>query len=591
VGLVPEVPAGRHPLRIQLADRRGQVTVDVRPAAVIQDPVGTVNTALDNYLSAVPAAAPAGSSPEEWTRRRTVLDSLTRDTKAKMAAASPAEQLAAARWVTSLQAGSAASQSWSPALSLSPSAANFVWSEGCQSAAKNMVRYGIGYVAGATTLGLSLQPIPGILPQLRLIGGGIGATAVLASGLLFSGEWARAIQECYAQESIEAGTDEVTNQQSATQALLSTQAGSATLTFEPDKPVRIFVRGKFRAFNSTDAGSPTFAGTAAAIDELHAAVGKLPQWVRDMLPALPPRLKDKAPTPAVVRSVAPALVKVENVTPSSIRLTTRASGAALLVSASSTEEVETTFKFDVVSTENPSLRSSVSALLKAPSRAVAFADGKLLPDPVHFQDGVAQSFKVVAGDGSAISNFDYSQLGMAANANSHVAISGKMTLKTTGFDITLTSSDPKVQKTSFDVTYKGQKLQTVNAAISDVCARFAPTFPGTWIERTTQTNPNYGAKEELQYLAFGTNGTWKLTRYIQIDWKGVATEPELPYSGTWSCSNGAIVKRFDQSYMKTEVRYTINEANPNLLIPRAYWKGTNTPLTPLPGSTNEMRRQ
>lgn len=197
----------------------------------------------------------------------------------------------------------------------------------------------------------------------------------------------------------------------------------------------------------------------------------------------------------------------------------------------------------------------------APCRYQLRSSGKLVEGPVTFTSGEGQLFTIENGAGLGFDGVDYSKVTTGSNTNSTVTVA--LTAQQTGFDLNLSTTAAGPQSTQFDVLYRGRRVQTVNAVISDVCARFVPTFPGEWALKYTYNAD--GEWHQTDYATYASNGTWKQTKTVYNSSHGTQTSS---HTGRWSCSQGEIVWRHDY-WTNIEYRFTIDESSPNLLNGRS----------------------
>jgi hypothetical protein len=361
VGIAPEVAAGSRALLVQVPGRKAQTTVNVRAGESIADPVAAVNAELDAQVRNIPTAAPDGFTAAEWGRYRITLDSLVRDAKTKMAAASPAEQLAVARLMASARAQLAASHA-SAVFSLAGNtqAAGFP-DKRCLEAIGKFAR------AGAETILWLGVTFGGVVSSTFGVGLAIsaGGTVMLFASLPASIEASAGLSKgCFKQQAVSFTELSTTGLLGPPAMALGSAGGTADLTLVSGVEFPIYPTETVRPFSGADAQNPAFSKLAVLVESIHNMVALLPDAIKNRIPGLPRRLADFPSAPPVTRRLAPTLVRLANVQPGTVSLSASASGDALLLKGSSDSAGDVPFTFELVSTSDSTVRRRVSANLQ-----------------------------------------------------------------------------------------------------------------------------------------------------------------------------------------------------------------------------------
>lgn len=366
VTMTPEVPTGTAVLRVSIGGGTGQVTVNVRAVPAIAAPAATVTTAINETLARVPVAPPTGTTAVAWQTHLVGLQQLAADAKGWIQTAAPSEQLTSARLMEQVRVALAAMppRPESPAMQASapaaPRAAATV-TAACVVQAGFFLTALTAYLAAISLVVLALLA-PGVnilltVPGLLLVANSLPQLTPAATSL---------IAACGTQKIVMLAAQPFINLRASATTGASAATTAATFTFERGKSLRVFPGETVQPFDGTQVNaSPEIAKASAAVEMLYATVASLPDWARKSLTLMPPRLSTIPAQASVTRAAPTSAVRIENVT-GGVTLRVTPDGGALLLEASSTSTVDVPFAFDVVSTTDPTVRQTMSALLNIP---------------------------------------------------------------------------------------------------------------------------------------------------------------------------------------------------------------------------------
>lgn len=367
--VTPDVSAGAQSLRVDLAGGSLTTSVTVLAALAFADAEAAIGTTLDAQATALSALAPSGIDPTAWAGDRAKLDSLIAEAKAVVDSLSPTEQLQLARLLASLQVAPEPG-----ALALDVAAftggpppfapASLNWRDvTCRNTLRRMTKAGIAAGISGYGLGVFLTaPIPN--PLLKYGGALVAAAAYTASGLAAFQEWAQAAVDCQVQKSTDLSDTEASNAIAAnsTAAPVATADAVAAPRFFQGRPRTFYPVGEFRKLSKDEiAKDAVIASVADLIDDLHrlatSLAAKLPDAIARRLPPLPSRLSQTVAGAFSLQAVPSAGVRIENVRPSSVQLTSNAAGElAIQLRTGAAVTTDVPFTFDVVSTYDSKVR-------------------------------------------------------------------------------------------------------------------------------------------------------------------------------------------------------------------------------------------
>lgn len=345
VALVPEVAAGSRTLTLHYLGSTGQWTVTVLPAVAIANPLAATTTMLDAIVAGFPFTPPAGISGDQWAMHRAKLDSLVTDAKARLAAATPAEQLAVARLVESMDDELVAARVMA---SLTGECAVAIASATLSTSA-------LIASLGVTVAGL----VPGIGWALVPVGGALAYKAwpqVMA-------DVPTAFSVCATQESFDYSTS------SNIVSLRASGTASAnlneTLVFSPTSAVMITVSQRVTSLSKADLSDYDVFRFSGLLDRLHGVVGELPDAIASLAPPLPPKFPETATT--IMRPVAPSDLIISDVRPTTVYMSMDDTGPRLALRAQSLAAGDVPFSFLLIKETGPTSTASwrrVEAVLK-----------------------------------------------------------------------------------------------------------------------------------------------------------------------------------------------------------------------------------
>lgn len=360
VALVPEVPAGSQPLRLTVDGRTGGATVTVRDALAVPSPTAALEAALDATLAAYASPTPsAGFTATEWNAARAAADSVVRLARQRLAGASAAEQLAAARLVLALPVRPATTAVESgPLAGPLASPASLAYFHTFATAASPVFTVGCARAVGSATLsvgaylgGLGALVAGAFVPGVNLLVAPFGAAVAFRAAPTVRTDVAALPEACAVAEGI------------------NVQALGATV-FESGQAVAADLVLRARAMSGSDARSGAAAGVTGMVEEIHAAARGLPSAFGALVPTLPVRLGALPALPATARALSASAVRVVEVTPATVTLGASAgSDGRARLTATTTATAETPFTATLAHADDPALRTTVSGTVR-PAAAV-----------------------------------------------------------------------------------------------------------------------------------------------------------------------------------------------------------------------------
>ena len=322
VALVPEVPAGARTLTLQYMGSTGTWAVTVLPAVAIANPLAATTTMLDAIVAEFPFSPPPGISGEQWSVHRAKLDSLVTDAKARLAAATPAEQLAVARLLESMDGESGVATARAMA-SLTGECVVAIASATLSTSAL-IASLGVG-VAGL---------VPGIGWVMVPIGGAL-AFKVWPQVLV---DVPNAFAACATQESFDYSSSTFLRAADASFANLN-----ETLVFSPTTPLMIAVSERVTSLSKADLSDYDVFRFAGLLDRLHGVIEALPAAIAKLVPPVPPRMPETPTT--TTQPVAPSQLSISDVQPTSVYVSVDKSGSRLALRAQSLAAGDIPFSF------------------------------------------------------------------------------------------------------------------------------------------------------------------------------------------------------------------------------------------------------
>lgn len=362
VALVPELPAGTAVLRIDIASAAARVSVDVQAGLAIVNPSAQAATDLDAILAGVPAAPAPGYTAAQWSVHRATMDSIVRNLKVTIAAASPDAQLAIARVISTYLSTADTDASAPPIMS------EHGLTSACVSASASVSGHGLVFATGLT---LAIAAAP-----LALTGVGTGpALAVAGLGVLVMYKSYPAVinavvkwkDVCSHQDAVTIldGSDLFSRSSSASLSVNATHVPD-TIAFVAGRSKTFTVFETIRPFSGTDAQLGANARPTKMIDSWHDEVAELPAVLRALVPSslLPARVSQLPQAPSVTRELDASRVRIENVSLSKVTLAAQTAGSVMTLTARTTDSSDANFSFDVVSTENTLARKRLAARVR-----------------------------------------------------------------------------------------------------------------------------------------------------------------------------------------------------------------------------------
>lgn len=368
--IAPDLPAGSYPLAVALGGDTARASVTVLAPLAIADPAATITELLTARVQSFPAAAPTGFTDEEWTQQRAEIDSLVADVQERVAALDADQRLALARMLASAQPAPEAAIVSSMQASVvsgttAPTAPSFFWKlDVCTRAKSSLAQAMLATAFSLSSLYIFLNaPIPTLY---GLGGAAVSAAASAASLLATKVAFLELALACGVQKTVDADDED------SFASLRLEAPGAAAITprrFFTNRAVTYHPVGDFRPVSNVEV--PQDAGLqriASLGDRISAGYGRalalLPDAIARKLPAPPPRLSQTPPGPATRRRVPYTGVRIENVRPSTVALTTSGSDSTLRLTAGRTVTDDVPFTFDVVSAYDPKLKVTKSAVLR-----------------------------------------------------------------------------------------------------------------------------------------------------------------------------------------------------------------------------------
>jgi hypothetical protein len=382
--VVPEAPAGESTLAVDLAGDTARAVVTLLPAIAIDDPHAYLNAALDAQLTIVPAIAPTGITADDWGAKRARLDSLVQEAKTQVAALPAEDQLALARLLASLAppAEDAAAGSLTPAARLSgvgmapmaaanmTAAANMLeWRDPtCRNAIRRFLGAGFPALYSAGSLAFFLMaPIPN--PLIKGAGAVASAAAFAGTMLVALDRHVEMVAACGVQKTTDLSEDPFESDASLAAARSTVRTAATTRRFFQGRGVTYYPVGTFRPLSNEEIGKDAdVSDIADLIDGMHEKVAKVlslaPSFVASKIPAPPRRLSQTPPGAATARAVPGTGVRIENVRPASVQLTSSPADLSVTLTSGAAVTDDVPFTYDVVSTYDPTVRKTMSGVAR-----------------------------------------------------------------------------------------------------------------------------------------------------------------------------------------------------------------------------------
>lgn len=331
VAFVPELPAGTAMLTLTIGGRAAQAPVQVRPAVSIADPRAELTRFADALARRyTPTTPPAGFAAADWSRMRTIVDSLDRELRVAIAAATPAEQLAAARYLASRQAGEAGG--------LASASVPFVTPDRCNGALDRLTSQGINVLGNLA--GIKASEVLSV--RLRNF---------VALGEHFDGvyDWIVGMAtfpvDCAAAE------------------ILETQP-PATSVVDQGGILGVTVMATIRALDGSRSQDPLIASYTRLIERVIAAVRALPAMLRSLLDRLPARVQDLPARPTWKSVLEATRLRIVSVVPSTVTVSGESRGTELLLRPSTTATTATDFTVTLAHADDATLRTTVRGTVR-----------------------------------------------------------------------------------------------------------------------------------------------------------------------------------------------------------------------------------
>lgn len=353
-GLVPATGAGDVMLTFALADTSAALPVTVLAPLDFADPAAAIGAVLNAQAAAFPEAAPEGVDSAAWAAESALLDSLTAEAIAANGELSPAELLALARLLAPFGADTTA-----------PVAAPSLLGEpGCETAESAILKatyqgsLGISTSVAASIAGIFSDRLKKTLDvaatnamrQMRIAFHARNAKCKVPKQLRYAGVGVRGV----------AG-------QEGAPALVASAAGPDR--FFQGYRMRYSLSGDLRPVSLQELSKDALLATVdAAYRKVRTiALGNLarfPGWAQTILNTLPPSVAETPPGPLTTEAMAPSQVRIERVSPASVSLTTGVFGEQFTLTSGNSVTSDVPFTYDLVSVADPTVRKSMSGVLR-----------------------------------------------------------------------------------------------------------------------------------------------------------------------------------------------------------------------------------
>jgi hypothetical protein len=395
VALVPAVAAGPHTLSARIGGRDLTGAVNVTAARAIADPVAHVDATFDQLEAAFPVTAPPEIAQADWDTQRAQFVAAAVEARDHVAGLPPEQQLEAARFLAALTDELAPLAGAQQGMSASVQGA----SAECNVATAHLVLSTAALLTSGVAIAVGIVGNPWLLP--------VGAGLLAYTMPEMRKDIARVYEHCDKQRVVSIlarvsgesptyglaqvnggsapfGLSGASGQASAgagmrmgvvsftpasggvaTEASAS-QSAAARIGFVRERPVRTTPTQGIQAFSTSHIPTnSSFTRISNALDKVAAKFAELPEWARSMLPVIP-RISTVGEKPIVTTTLGPDSIRIANVT-GGVTLRSTVSGDALVLTADASGSGEREFTFDVISTTDPSVRSTIQAILRPES--------------------------------------------------------------------------------------------------------------------------------------------------------------------------------------------------------------------------------
>ena len=375
VSIVPEMPAGSYTLDGTIAGRTFSEAVSVSSAIVIADPGAAVDRHLEDVVAAYPAAAPEGFDDAEWQAMRDTALAAVDAARTAFASMTPDEQLAAARYMAAIEDALAPILHDQAALM-----AAAALTDACTGAAGTAFGYTLAYMGGVAALvgGVMVPGYQLLVPMGALMIWKAKPKAEKAITNMMSlcskqeevdlnffeaGPGASSFQLASAPSSPHSDGGEGFGGVVPVQAsVVASAQGNARVPFVRASPVRASpVQGIQKFSGSHIEENAQFSSISSMLDEVYRLIEGLPDFARRRMPN-PFRISTVGEQPIELTSLGPDSVLISNVT-GGVSLSRGRDGAVLLLTANAPGEDERQFSFNVVSTIDPEVSTTINAIL------------------------------------------------------------------------------------------------------------------------------------------------------------------------------------------------------------------------------------
>jgi hypothetical protein len=331
----------------------------VLPALTFGDPSTAIEAMLNAQVAALPEIAPEGVDSAEWAAEVALVDSLVAEAIAANGELTSDELLALARLLAPFGADTLA-----PVL-----APSLLGDPTCTQAETSALKASYHFsLAMSSALAAKLAGI--FSDRLEKTLDVAFTNGMMQAKMAIAGRNTR----CKVTREIRYTTTGVrgVDQPEATSAS-SAQAAGPDRFFKGYR-MRYSLSGDFRPVSQQELSKDALLATVdAAYRKVRSlAIGnlaRLPVWAQGIISTLPPSVAETAPAPVTTEAMAPAQVRIERVSPSSVSLTVGSLGDQFTLTSNNTVTNDVPFTYDLVSVADPTIRRSMSGVLRPPMSA------------------------------------------------------------------------------------------------------------------------------------------------------------------------------------------------------------------------------